>query len=94
MSDPERDAFIEQMTARFRQLLGECLADDPVTLDEIEARVEEIGQTLETELERGLLDRHEQPAVPADNQTACPEYSGPAPAAATPPATGPANPAS
>jgi hypothetical protein len=45
-------------------------------LDEIEETVEEIGRTLEEELERRLLRQQEQPERPAENHTTCPQCGG------------------
>ncbi len=78
MTEREREALIQKLTARYAELLREGLADEPRTLDEIEQRVEEIGQAVEAELERRLLERREQPEVPEDNQTACPQCGKPA----------------
>jgi hypothetical protein len=57
MTAKERERLIEEMLARYRDLLQQRLVEEPQTLDEIEETVEEIGQTLEQELERRLL-RH------------------------------------
>jgi len=78
MTEQEREELIQKLTARYAELLREGLAHEPRTLDEIEQRVEEIGQTVEAELERRLLERREQPSVPEENQTACPKCGHPA----------------
>jgi len=78
MREEERETLIQQLTARYAELLREGLADEPQTLDEIEQRVEEIGRVVEVELERRLLERREQPSVPEDNQAACPQCRRPA----------------
>lgn len=78
MTEQEREALIEQLTARYAESLRKGLANEPQTLDEIEQRVEDIGRAAELELERRLLERREQPAVPEDNQTACPQCHQPA----------------
>jgi len=72
MTDAEREALIQSLQRGYADLLRERLADEPITLDEIEQRVEEIGQAVEGELERRLLQRRQQPPVPEDNQCACP----------------------
>jgi hypothetical protein len=76
MNRAERERLIEEMLARYREVLQQRLADEPQTLDEIEQAVEEVGQVMEDELERRLLKRKEQPEIPADNQTACPQCGG------------------
>src|SRR6185503_2104409 len=73
VTEQEQEALIEKLAARYIELLREGLADEPTTLDEIEQRVEEIGQAVEKELERRLLEHRERPAVPEDNQTPCPD---------------------
>jgi hypothetical protein len=73
MTDPEREALIQELTARYVTLLREGLAEEPRTLEQIEQRVEEVGQAVERELERRLLERREQPSVPEENQAACPQ---------------------
>jgi len=72
MTEEEREELIQSLLSRYADLLRERLADEPVTLDEIEQRVEEIGQAVEGELERRLLQRRQRPRVPEDNQCACP----------------------
>src|SRR4051812_7557894 len=76
MTEQEREALIQKLLARYANVLRERLTDEPQTLDEIEQRVEEIGQTMETELERRLLERRETPELPEDNQAACPQCGG------------------
>jgi hypothetical protein len=78
MTHQEREALIQKLAARYVELLREGLADEPVTLDEIEQRVEEIGQAVEAEMERRLLERRAQPEMPEDNQAACPKCGRPA----------------
>jgi hypothetical protein len=78
VTEQEREALIQNLAARYVELLRQGLADEPITLDEIEQRVEEIGQAVETELERRLLEHRERPAVPEDNQTTCPHCGRPA----------------
>jgi hypothetical protein len=73
MTANERERLIEEVLARYRELLQQRLADEPQTLDEIEETVEEIGQAMEKELERRLLERKERPAIPAENHAACPQ---------------------
>jgi hypothetical protein len=76
MTGEERERLIEELLTRYRTVLRQRLADEPQTLDEIEQAVEEIGQVMENELERRLLKHEEQPAIPEDNQTACPHCGG------------------
>lgn len=78
MTEQEREALIEEVSRRCAELLRQGLADEPLTLDEIEQRVEEIGRTLEGEIERRLLERREHPEVPEENQAACPQCRRPA----------------
>jgi len=73
MTAQERERLIEEMLARYRELLQQRLVDEPQTLDEIEETVEEIGQTMEEALERRLLERKERPERPAENHAACPQ---------------------
>jgi hypothetical protein len=72
MTPQERERLIEHMLARYRELLRQRLTDEPKTLDEIEQTVAEISQGIDQELERRLLERKEQPAIPEENQAACP----------------------
>src|SRR5438067_869341 len=72
MTEAEREELIRSLQRGYADLLRERLVDEPITLDEIEQRVEEIGQAVEGELERRLLQRQQQPQVPEDNQCACP----------------------
>jgi hypothetical protein len=72
MSTEDRERLIEAMLSRYRQLLLERLADEPKTLDEIEQTVEEIGQELDEELERRLLQRRQGPKEPDENRALCP----------------------
>jgi len=76
MTAKERERLIEEVLARYRELLQQRLAEEPQTLDEIEETVEEIGQTMEQELERRLLEYKEKPERPADNHAACPYCGG------------------
>src|SRR5207249_1610564 len=68
----ERRHGNEAALARYREVLEQRLANEPRTLNEIEQAVEEIGQVMEDDLERRLLERKERPAIPEDNQAACP----------------------
>lgn len=73
MTPEERERLIEQMLARYRDVLRQRLTDEPQTLEEIEQTVEEIGQVMEKELEHRLLRRKEQPPIPEENRAACPQ---------------------
>ena len=77
MTEPEREELIQHLLARYAEVLRERLAEEPITLDEIETRVEEIGQAIEGDLERRLLERREHPQVPEDNQATCPKCGQP-----------------
>src|SRR6266571_2907100 len=68
MTPEERQHLIEAALARYREVLEQRLANEPRTLNEIEQAVEEIGQVMEDDLERRLLERKERPAIPEDNQ--------------------------
>jgi len=72
MTPEERQHLIEAALARYREVLEQRLANEPQTLNEIEQAVEEIGQVMEDDLERRLVERKERPAIPEDNQAACP----------------------
>lgn len=76
VTEQEREQLIQKLLARYANVLRERLADEPLTLDEIEQRVEDIGQVMEDELERRLLERREKPELPEDNQAACPQCGG------------------
>jgi len=76
MSTEERQRLIDTMLTRYRDLLQKRLVNEPQTLDEIEQTVEEIGQQLDRELERRLLQRRQQPQAPDENQAACPRCAG------------------
>jgi hypothetical protein len=67
----------EKLIAAAQHQLGEALrarleqaGDRPLTLDEIEALVEEIGREVDARLEQGLLEKHVEPA---GNTAPCPE---------------------
>jgi hypothetical protein len=79
MTEQEREALIEALSRRFDDILREQLAEEPLTLDAIEQRVEEIGRAVEGELERRLLERRAHPEIPEENQAACPQCRRPAP---------------
>lgn len=72
MTPEERERLIEEVLARYRDVLRQRLAQEPQTLDEIEQAVEEISRVMDGELERRLLHRKEQPEIPEENQAACP----------------------
>ena len=72
MTEQEREELIQSLLSGYANVLRERLADEPMTLDEIEERVEEIGQAIEGDLERRLVQRRERPQAPEDNQCACP----------------------
>ena len=76
MAGENRGRLIEEVLARYRELLEKRLAQEPQTLDEIEQAVEDIHQEMEHELERRLLEERERPDVPEDNTAACPRCSG------------------
>lgn len=72
MTAEERERLIDELLARYRDLLRQRLENEPQTLDEIEQTVEEVSQVLDDELERRLLKHKEQPEIPEENQAACP----------------------
>jgi hypothetical protein len=77
MTPAERERLIEELLAAQRDWLTQRLVDAPHTLEEIEATVAEIGQQLEHELERRLLEHQRQSTeVPAENQARCPRCGG------------------
>jgi len=76
MAGEDRERLIEEVLARYREVLQRRLANEPQTLDEIEQAVEDISQVMEPELERRLLERREKPVVPEENEAACPDCSG------------------
>jgi len=69
MSASDRQRLIEEMLARYRQILERRLPRGPQKIDQIEPTVEEISQELERELEQRIL--HEQKSPP-DNRAGCP----------------------
>ena len=83
MTPEERERLIEEVLARYRDVLRQRLAQEPRTLDEIEQAVEDVSQVMDDELECRLLERKERPEVPEENQAACPHcgyrsrYRGP-----------------
>ncbi|MGH2855825.1 MAG: ISKra4 family transposase [Solirubrobacteraceae bacterium] len=76
MTTEEQERLIDAVLTRYRAVLRQRLRDEPQTLDEIERAVEDISQVMDDELERRLLEHKEQPAVPEDNQAACPDCGG------------------
>jgi hypothetical protein len=72
MTREERERLIEEVLARYRDVLRQRLEREPQTLDEIEQAVEDVSQVMDDELERRLLKRKEQPEIPEENQAACP----------------------
>src|SRR6266849_1105196 len=76
MTAEEQERLIDGVLTRYREVLRQRLRDEPQTLDEIEQAVEDISQVMDDELERRLLERKEQPAIPEDNQAACPHCGG------------------
>lgn len=68
-SDPDRQAFIDQMTERFRKQLEAEMTDDTATLEQIEEAVDKIGKAVLPELQEKLTNRRAK--KPRDNQTAC-----------------------
>jgi hypothetical protein len=66
-----RQRLIEDLTARYRELLERRLSQRRQTLDEIEQTVEEISQELERELEQRILDLQHPPQCPRHNQERC-----------------------
>lgn len=71
----DRAALKEQLLREYAALLEERLPEGPVTLEEIEAVVEELSRQQETGLEERLI---QEQTPPPDNQVACPRCGGPA----------------
>src|SRR5215212_5672953 len=69
MSASDRQRLIEEMLARYRQILERRLPLGPQKLDQIEQAVEEISQELERELEQRILDEQK---CPPENRACCP----------------------
>jgi hypothetical protein len=69
MSTSDRQRLIEEMLARYRQILERRLPSGPQKIDQIEQTVEEISQELEQELEQRILEHQE---TPPDNRACCP----------------------
>src|SRR5215212_9584124 len=69
MSASDRQRLIEEMLARYRQILERRLPRGPQKIDQIEQTVEEISQELERELEQRILDEQK---CPPDNRAGCP----------------------
>ena len=67
--DPDRQAFIDQMTERFRKKLEEQYTDDTATLEQIEEAVERIGQDILPELQRKLTNKRAK--KPRENKIDC-----------------------
>lgn len=76
MTPEERERLIEEVLARYRDVLRQRLAQEPQTLDEIEQAVEEVSQVMDDELERRLLERQQRPEIPEENHAACPRCGG------------------
>lgn len=69
MSASDRQRLIEEMLARYRQILERRLPLGPQKIDEIEQTVEDISQELERELEQSILDQQQ---TPPENRACCP----------------------
>jgi hypothetical protein len=69
MSTSDRQRLIEEMLARYRQILERRLPLGPQKIDLIEQTVEEISQELERDLEQRILDEQKSPS---DNRSGCP----------------------
>lgn len=69
MSSSDRQRLIDEMLARYRQILERRLPLGPQKIDEIEQTVEEISQELERELEQRILDQQQ---TPPENRACCP----------------------
>src|SRR5689334_4507536 len=67
--DPDRQAFIEQMTERFKKALEQQMPDDNATLDQIEEAVDKIGNAILGELQQRLTNQRAK--KPRDNQVDC-----------------------
>jgi len=74
MTNLEKAALKREALEQFERLMDERIDERPMTLDEIEAVVEEIGQEMNAWLEERLVHRQEPPP---GNQAACPECARP-----------------
>jgi hypothetical protein len=59
--DPDRQALIDQMTECFRKQLEQNMPDDQATLDQIEDRLDKIGQGILGESQQRLVNRPRPP---------------------------------
>lgn len=75
MAQTDRTAFIDTLVQEYAQLLEERVPPGPLTLEQIETLVEELGRHQNSHLEEALI-RSQVP--PPDNQVACPRCQSPA----------------
>jgi hypothetical protein len=73
MSDVNRRALIDEMGRRYVARLEAQLPDRPLTLEEIETCVEDVGREQDACLEDRLI---QEQAPPPTNQTGCPKCAG------------------
>jgi hypothetical protein len=71
----DRASLKEQLLREYAALLEERLPEGPLTLEEIETVVEELGRQQDRRLEELLI---EEQTPPPDNQVACPHCHAPA----------------
>ena len=76
MAALDRAALKTQLLREYAELLEERLPEGSVTLEEIEAVVEELGLVQDTRLEELLIQAQ---IPPPDNRASCPQCQGPAP---------------
>src|SRR5437016_928133 len=72
----DRASLKEQLLREYAALLEERLPEGPLTLEEIETIVEELGRQQDRRLEELLI---QEQTPPPDNQVACPHCHAPAP---------------
>ena len=72
----DRVALKEQLLQEYATLLDERLPEGPLTLEQIETVVEELGRQQDRRLEELLI---QEQTPPPDNQVACPRCHAPAP---------------
>jgi len=73
MATLDRSALIAEMLRSYAQLLEDRVPQGPLTLEQIEALVEELGQRQNTALEDALIQSQ---VPPPENQAACPWCQG------------------
>jgi len=73
MAGLDRATLIAELLREYAQELEIRVPDGPLTLEQIETLVEELGREQDTRLEEALIRRQ---LPPGENQTACPQCDG------------------